>query len=105
LVCFFSTLVMINNCIIDETLPTRLLVSVTATQKTLVIISVAAAVTSVFLGTCFIIYLCCNLQCDAGLALWRERYKTNKYALNVCMIFTCIRVGVLRVAYSQIFGR
>jgi len=103
--CFFSTLIMIYNCIIDETLPARLLATVTATQKTLLIISIAAASTSAILGTVFVIYLCCNLDCDAGLALWRSRYKTNKYVLNVCLIFTCLRVGVLRLAYSQIFGR
>lgn len=69
--CFFSTLVMIYNCIIDETLPARLLATVTATQKTLLTISIAAAATSVFIGTAFIIYLCCKLDCDAGLQLWR----------------------------------
>ena len=68
--CFFTTIVMIYNCIIDETLPTRLLAAVT-TQQTLVTLSIAAASTSVCVGTAFIIYLCCHLNCDAGLALWR----------------------------------
>jgi len=103
--CFASTSVLIFECLSDQTLPSRLLMTISVKQSTLVILSIAIVGASIFLGTIFIIYLCCRLKSDAGLVLWRERYRTNRYVLNICLFLSCLRVGFLRITYCQIFGR
>ena len=69
--CIASGFVLLLGCLTDQTLPARLLMTVSVNQSILVILSIGAIGVSVALGLTFVIYLCCKLNGDAGLTLWR----------------------------------
>ena len=69
--CIASGFVLLLGCLTDQTLPARLLMTVSVNQSILVILSIGTIGVSVALGLTFVIYLCCKLNGDAGLTLWR----------------------------------